>query len=220
MSPDDLPEDASHERPFEDLIAARLGYQYVAYRTMDEARTDDDAIVILQGDDGGQIYLTCPLNKVRCSQDCLSRLLREMGYFSWGAGEEMFFERVRPDRFVSGGMGGGRVENDVWIHREFRNLFEIGLDILPEVKAVVDARSESVLPGIVERLVAYLEALDTSSVRQGQINYGKVADIANRLTWIGEPAVAALPVLRRLEMTGKFRLADSISKIERFEGAK
>lgn len=196
-----------------DILARRMGYEYVAYHSLDEARADNEAIVILQGDSGGQIYLTCPVNKIKCAQATLAQLLDEMGCFAWGDGEEMYFERVSPHRFVSGGMGGGCVEDDVWIHPEFRDLLHIHLDILPDVKAVIDGHSDSILPGVVGRLVACLESLDVSEAF-GQGNYGHVGDIANALAHVGKPAAAAIPVLRTLEATGKFRLADVIRRIE------
>jgi hypothetical protein len=205
MAADDSHEIPLHHRPFEDVLAAKLGYTYIPYDSLDAARVDKDAIVILSGDDGGQVYLTCPVAKVECSESSLGTLLTEMGIFAWGDGEDMYFERARPDRLVSGGMGGGPVEDDVWIHRDFRNLFEVGIDILPDVMEVVHGQRPSVIPAIVARLVAYLETVDPAMAEPDQINFGRVADIADVLTRIGKPAAAALPVLRRLEATGQFR---------------
>src|SRR5205823_11982151 len=128
----------------------------------------------------------------------------EMGHLAWGDGEGLYFQRARPDGIVSGGMGGGRVERSVWIHSDFRNLLETGLDILADVTDVIEGRVASVLPGIVARLNRYLESLDISKAKRGQINFGNVADIAEVLIHIGPSAAKALPVLRRLESTGIF----------------
>jgi hypothetical protein len=217
------PKDALwYHRPFQDVIAGQLGYPYVAYDSLDAARVDKDAIVILTGDYGGQIYLTCPVGKLQCSELSLRALLTEMGTFAWGDGEEIYFERARPDRFVSGGMGGGHVEDDVWIHRDFRNLFEVGVDILPDICEVIHGQRTSAIPAIVARLVAYLETVDPAKAGPDQINFGNVADIALALVEIAKPAAPALPVLRKLEASGKFRdsqysdfnLADEIRRIE------
>lgn len=203
-----------HERPVESLFARAEGRDYVAYKSLEEAGSDNHAIVIFVGDYGGQVYLTCPIARVKCSQESLSRLLYEMGLFSWGDGEDMYFERARPDGFVAGGMGGGIVQDFVWIHKEFRNLLETGVDILPEVTAVIEDRAASIIPGAVAQLVAYLDALDISTAKSGQMNFGKVADIADQLRCIGAPAIVALPALKRLSSTGIFRLADQIKEIE------
>jgi hypothetical protein len=211
-----------HERPFDADLAQLSGYEHVAYKTLDEARSDQDAIVIFEGDSGGQIYLTCPVSKIGCSHQSLQTLLGEIGKFAWGDDEGLYYQRARPDGMVWGGMGGGRVKSGVWIHPDFRNLLEVGIDILPEVTDVIEGRAASVLPGIVARLVIYLESLDVSKAKRGQINFGNVANIAEILVHIGPSALAALPVLRKLESTGifgggkwsSFELRDRIRQIE------
>ena len=211
-----------HERPFAGIMHGKLGYEYVAYKSMDEARADQDAIVILTGDYGGQVYLTCPLVKVQCSQPILEKLLAELGRFAWGDGEDIYFERVRPDRFVFGGMGGAPVMDDVWIHGEFRNLHEIHVDLLPDVAAVLAGHSDSILPGVVTKLVAHLERVDASTADSYLDDFGNISNIAGSLADIGSRAAAALPVLRRLAVSRKFRkydhtrddIAVSIRKIE------
>jgi len=220
MSDEELPTIPPHERPVMNMMADAHQIEYVAYKTIDEARRDAQAIVVFEGDYGGQIYLTCPLTKVACSLASLERLLNEMGLFAWTDGESLYFERVSEDRSVCGGMGGGLVEDDVWIHYEFRNLCEVGIDILPEVKEVIHGKVESVLPGVVAKLTAYLEALDISAALPDQSNYGRVRDIAHRLERVGHPARAAIPVLRALAEVVPFRdsdLAESVRKIEDFE---
>ena len=81
-----------------------------------------DAYVVLQGDWGGQIYLTAPVTHVKCSEAELSSLLVALDHHAWpcndGDGAEMFYERFAPGAGVAGGMGGGTTTYSVWLHPE------------------------------------------------------------------------------------------------------
>jgi hypothetical protein len=48
------------ERPLGRLQAESLGPAYVPLKSLEEAKAAPDGVAILQGDDGGQIYLVCP----------------------------------------------------------------------------------------------------------------------------------------------------------------
>ena len=88
------------------------------------ARAVPDGSVVLQGDWGGQIYLTAPASKVACDEATLARLLRELDAVAWPGSDpgaaEIGYERLREGESVPGGMGGGKVTGDVWVHEELR----------------------------------------------------------------------------------------------------
>lgn len=90
------------------------------FESFDEAKKASNGGVVLEGDWGGQIYLTCPLKYVKCDEQTLKKLLREIDTFEWdcneGDGTHMTYVRVNPGDNVGGGMGGGAVENGLWIH--------------------------------------------------------------------------------------------------------
>jgi hypothetical protein len=96
------------------------GTPFEPIATLEEARQLENAYVILQGDWGGQIYVTVPVSRVGCSHEQLAVLLRKLDQHEWecneGDGAEMFFERLSPGAGVSGGMGGGAATDNVWIH--------------------------------------------------------------------------------------------------------
>jgi hypothetical protein len=54
--------------------------------------------VILEGDDGGQIYVVVPARQVGCSEEALTWLLHDLDQISWPGNDEgsarVVFERV------------------------------------------------------------------------------------------------------------------------------
>jgi hypothetical protein len=48
------------ERPVGRMLADANGEQYGAFGSLEEAKEADTAAVVMQGDEGGSIYLTCP----------------------------------------------------------------------------------------------------------------------------------------------------------------
>ena len=83
--------------------------------------------MILQGDDGGQIYFTCPASKIKCSESDLERLLQYLDGLAWkdASAARIYFEDRRANSGVPGGMGGGLALDDVWLHP---NLQKLGLE--------------------------------------------------------------------------------------------
>lgn len=112
---------ADGEDALRSMIAESKGTAHVFYKSLAEVQQDPDGVVILQGDDGGTIYLTCPASKVACSEQTIWKLLREVDKEFWGNPEDMakvFFERLPVGSGVWGGMSGGGVQEDVWVHPE------------------------------------------------------------------------------------------------------
>jgi hypothetical protein len=121
------------------MIAESQGNSYKFFRNLSDA-VAHDAIVILQGDEAGQIYLTCPATKVKCTETDLQRLLEYLDSKAWkdldSAG--IFYESPSPEGTVSGGMGGGLVVNGVWLHPR---LVDMGIE--DKVKAFITGESAS-----------------------------------------------------------------------------
>jgi hypothetical protein len=99
------------------MIADAAAGAYESFPSLAVARQARDAFVILEGDDGGQIYVVAPVERVACSQPTLNSLLQHIDAREWKAPEAgLFFERHRPGDGVPGGMGGGIADSNVWTH--------------------------------------------------------------------------------------------------------
>lgn len=130
MEPDsepiEIPKLPDHESGLRRMLSDSKGEAYEAFKSLEEARACRDTTVILEGDDGGQIYLAWPVSQVKCSEETLNRLLEDLDRMAWacneGDGARAYYE-VRPvGSSIPGGMGGGMVGAQGWIHEEFRKL--------------------------------------------------------------------------------------------------
>lgn len=112
-----------HHSPVRHMVSEAHGLKYEPIEDFATARKVEDAVVIFEGDWGGQIYLTCPMRLIKCSEEDLSKLLDELDKIAWecndGEGKAIFYERRKVGEGISGGMGGGVILNDLWIHEEF-----------------------------------------------------------------------------------------------------
>ena len=113
-----------------------------------EARAVADGVVILQGDRGGQIYVIAPAARVVCDEAALARLLRDLDEIAWPgsdpAAATLGYERLGEGETVPGGMGGGKVTGDVWVHPELRPYEEAIRAVLAGTRGVLggqDART-------------------------------------------------------------------------------
>ena len=115
-----LPE---HESGVRRLVSDARNIPYHPLHSLEEAKSFPDGIVILEGDDGGQIYLVCPASLVKCSEEALNDLLRELDHIAWPHNDlnsaRVFYERRPTGSPIFGGMGGAYVIEDIWIHQEF-----------------------------------------------------------------------------------------------------
>lgn len=111
-----------HERPIGRLLAEAHKDEYQPLRSLAEAQQVPDGRVILEGDYGGQVFLTCTANMVRCSQEAIHRLLLDIEARCWptceGHGAGLYFERKPVGAGVWGGMGGGVITDGLWLHEE------------------------------------------------------------------------------------------------------
>lgn len=113
------------------LVFEKMGRDYLPLETYDECKSYEDAYVILEGDDGGIIYLTAPFKKIKCSEKELNKLLDELDGIAWDdrnrEGRRVYYERydftgnVNDLILIPGGCGGGFITPDrVWVHEKFK----------------------------------------------------------------------------------------------------
>jgi len=95
--------------------------------TFEEAKALDDGYGVMEGDFGGQCYLTAPMRIVGCQERELRQLLQDLDEIVWQdvEGQHLYYERHSPGDMIDSGMGGGMILADVWIHKQ---LIEFGLD--------------------------------------------------------------------------------------------
>lgn len=107
----------------------------------DKAKNTPNTYVVMEGDWGGQIYLSCPMDLVKCSEESLITLLKDLDSIAWecneGEGKGLYYEIHRLGDGIGGGMGGGEVKEGLWIHNEFMklNLFN---DIEQVILGIID----------------------------------------------------------------------------------
>jgi hypothetical protein len=120
---DELPE---HEDGLRRMVADAHGAGYEAVPSLAEAQRSRDFAVVMQGDDGGSIYLTCPANLIRCTEEALNRLLLDLDRQAWNdpSSAAVVYELAPVGAGIAGGTGGGVVVAGVWLHPdlEARNL--------------------------------------------------------------------------------------------------
>ena len=100
------------------------------------------AHLYMEGDWGGQIYLSIPARQVECDQATLNKLLAEIDFREWncndGDGGGIAYERQpRKENGIGGGMGGGEIEDGLWVHRTLE-------DIKPLIQAVLSGKLASI----------------------------------------------------------------------------
>jgi len=131
--PDMIPAGAS---PVRYMVAEAVGATYRNLPDLQAARQAEHAVVVMEGDYGGQIYLTCPVRHIRCDSATLDRLLEDVDNRHWGdpEGAGLYFEIAHVGASIPGGMGGGLVVDGVWLHRELEPLGK-------QIRAVISGNS-------------------------------------------------------------------------------
>ena len=123
---------ATDERksPLRDLIAEAHGVDYRAFASLLDAQRDPNGVVVLEGDDGGQIYVVVRAAAVRCSEEVLVQLLRDIDAREWPGNPpdmaHLCYEARPLGAPIAGGMGGGHVAESAWVHPRLKPL-EIGI---------------------------------------------------------------------------------------------
>jgi len=133
----------NHESAVRKLVSEAHGLAYEPLQNLNEARSYLDGIAILQGDDGGQIYIVCPVALIKCSESTLQQLLTDLDALAWPGNDpdsaKIYYERKSSDTNVIGGMGGAKVIENIWIHQEFKTK---GLE--SAIKEVIEGKISSI----------------------------------------------------------------------------
>jgi hypothetical protein len=117
---DNLPD---HESGVRRMMADAQRTPYVSFKSLADAKSHPDSVVILEGDDGGQIFVVCSASKVKCSEETLRQLLSDLDARTWKSPDmaHIYYEQRKTGESVAGGMGGA-VAGETWIHQEFHKL--------------------------------------------------------------------------------------------------
>jgi hypothetical protein len=123
-----------HESAVRRLMADARGGTYEALLTLEDAKHVDDAAVVMEGDYGGSIYLTCLARLVQCDQAALQQL-----YWTWTSTTGTTLRAsgsttsARPLVLASPEVrAAGVVTNAVWLHPELE-----AKGLRPHVEAVI-----------------------------------------------------------------------------------
>lgn len=112
--------DEVSEHDVRSFLAEVHGDEYVAYRSLKEARADPDSAVVLSGDYGATIFLTVPVRLLRCGLATLRILVSDLDAVTWMSGRltiaTVAIERHPVGTGVIGGGRGGVVVDGVWLH--------------------------------------------------------------------------------------------------------
>ncbi len=105
-------------------MAEAAGISHMRFDTLESAKQAPDAVAVMEGDYGGQIYFTCPVRHIRCASTALRQLLDDLDECQWGDpdGAGLYYEVGNPGSCVAGGMGGGAIIHGVWLHERLEHL--------------------------------------------------------------------------------------------------
>ena len=107
-----------HESAVRRVVAEAHGDRYEAIKSLGEAKAREDAAVVMEGDYGGSIYLTCPARLVECDEPTLRQLLHDLDQHDWNdpEGVGLYYEVAPVGTGVTGGTGGGIVTDSGRLH--------------------------------------------------------------------------------------------------------
>ncbi len=127
MSAEKIPVIPNYQSPVRRATSEVFKLKYLPLKSLKEARKYKDAYVIMEGDWGGQIYLSAPIKLVYCNHATLKRLLKYLddiafSCYNKGDGTGIYFERLKERQRIIGGMGGGFAKKSLWVHKKFTRL--------------------------------------------------------------------------------------------------
>ena len=108
-------------------------------RSLREAQQHSDGIVVLVGDDGGQVYVVARASQIKCSEEALNVLLNDLDLEAgWQSDmSHVWFDVANIGENVGGGMGGGIVTERFWVHHQLRDVeervFAVLTGLLPRI---------------------------------------------------------------------------------------
>lgn len=102
------------------MVTKAKGLEYKPVETLEEARNTPNAIVVLDGDYGGQVYATCQVKHLipTITHAQLEAICKQLSALEWDQEDDwqVSYQIKAPGEGVWGGMGGGRVLDGLWMH--------------------------------------------------------------------------------------------------------
>ncbi|MFH1533850.1 MAG: hypothetical protein ABID64_02870 [Nitrospirota bacterium] len=113
-----------HESAVRKMVSESKGKKYFSFKSLKNAKKHEKSYLIMEGDYGGQIYLSFPVKLIKCDEDALRKLLKKFDQQCWDdmEGTGMYFEQMEKGQRISGGMGGGIADNELWVHKELEHM--------------------------------------------------------------------------------------------------
>lgn len=113
-----------HEDPMRKMVHLRNNQAYSVLESFEIAKKTQSGYMIMQGDDGGQLYLTIPAHQVKCKEKVLLNLLKELDALAWNdlTMATIIYEVYSLGSVISGGMGGGYAGEELWVHKNFEGI--------------------------------------------------------------------------------------------------
>lgn len=114
----------SKSSPLRKMIANSQLKNLRTFKTLEDAKKQSNTFLVMDGDDGGQIYLVCPVSLVKCDENALLKILSELDARAWNdpSMASIHYEVYEPGAVVPGGMGGGVASTSLWLHKNFQEL--------------------------------------------------------------------------------------------------
>ena len=111
---------AMHESSLRILLDRSGDVPFRLVASFSEAKGITSAYAIMEGDCGGQIYLSVPMDQVNCDELALESLLLQLDGLCWNDpySATLYYEISSPGSGIPGGMGGGVAEAGLWLHED------------------------------------------------------------------------------------------------------
>ena len=128
------------QSPLRSLMSEANNIEYRGIDSLKNAKKTKNCYLVMDGDDGGQIYLVFPAKQINCNEVVLVKLLNEIDQMEWNdqSMASFYYEIHDLGSIVSGGMGGGKVENDLWVHENLNQYKE-------KIRSVLLGNNDSII---------------------------------------------------------------------------
>jgi len=137
----------AHEQPVQSIMHDALGTRssYKPLKTLEDARNAEHGALVIEGDWGGTIYLSCPVKFIHATQEEIEALAEWMERQFWDCnfdvsdgegGHGVYYVDAKPGTHILGGMGGGVHLEGLWVHDDIAddNLTHYGDEIIKRLK--------------------------------------------------------------------------------------
>ncbi|MFH1533849.1 MAG: hypothetical protein ABID64_02865 [Nitrospirota bacterium] len=99
-------------------------WEFLSFRNLDEARKYKNIYLIMEGDYGRQIYLSAPIELIKCSEKILEKLLQKIDKIRCNdtGGAKICFEGMQKGQIISASVSKGIADNKLWVHKELEHM--------------------------------------------------------------------------------------------------